>query len=44
MPIAVSNEPWLLLNCLQTVSEIAAEASDVKRGLDGEIYRVSKIS
>ncbi|MCD2513772.1 hypothetical protein [Comamonas endophytica] len=43
LPITVSDEPWLLLNCLQTVSEFDAAASEVLRGLNGEIYSVLKI-
>jgi hypothetical protein len=43
LPIMASGKSWLLLNCLQTATNIDPEGSEVMRGLNGDICFVMKI-
>lgn len=42
LPITASGQSWMLLNCLQSASDIDLDESEVMRTLDGEICLVMK--
>ena len=44
LPITVGAEPWLLLNCLNTVMQFDEKKSSVMRGLDGDIFMVLELT
>ena len=44
LPITVGAEPWLLLNCLNTVMQFDEKKSSVMRGMDGGIFMVLKLT
>lgn len=44
LPIRVGAEPWLLLNCLNTVMQFDEKKSDVMRGMDDDIFMVLKLT
>ncbi len=43
IPIQVDNKQWFIINCMQTVTDIDFNHSNVMRGLNGEIFMIMKI-
>ena len=44
LPINVGTEHWLLLNCLNTVTQFDEEKSQVMRAMGGDIFMVLKLT
>ena len=44
LPINVHSKKWLLINCLKTITQYDEHNSQVMRGLNGEIFMITKLS
>lgn len=43
LPVKVSGEDWLVLNCLKSVKGFDEERSEVLRGINGEVFLVLRL-
>lgn len=43
LPIIVSGENWVIINCLQEASDIDERLSEMRRGINGQIFMIKKL-